>query len=97
MTNLRTTQILQRHPPFCLFGNPFSFFDLLPESQVLVHVVLFGDALPVISDFRALGEFLAPLCIRREAGLVYMRWNVTSRAGICVFEPSPALGISTLP
>lgn len=80
-------QIPQRELPFGFLRQPFGFFHLLPKSQVLVHVVLPRQALPVLPDLMALREFLRPLRVGRKAGLVDMGGNVASHAGIRVFVP----------
>jgi hypothetical protein len=39
----------------------------------------------------ALGKLLGPLCVGREAGLVDVRGDIASDAGISIFEPGAAL------
>lgn len=58
------TQVLDRHFPLALIGDPYGLFDLLLKPQVLIHVVLPSQSLPVSPDFVSLGKLFRPLRIR---------------------------------
>lgn len=79
--------VLNSNFPLALVGQPFCSLYLLLWPKVLVHIMFPRHTLPVVSDLCSLGEFFGPLCVGREARLVYMGRYITSHAGVGIFEP----------
>ena len=77
--------------PFPFLGQPFGLLHFLSRAKVLVHIVLPCNTLPVLSDLISLSEFLRPLGIWRDAGLVYMCRDIAANTGICILKPSASL------
>lgn len=88
---LSRAEIMHLHVPYGFLLVPAQLFDPLGKLQILVHIVLPRQSLPVFPDLAALRELLRPVNVWSEAGLVDVRRNVTSDPWVDVFKPCAAL------
>lgn len=83
--------MLDGNLPFALLRLPFSLLYFLPRAEILIDIVLSRDSLPVVSDLIPLGKFFSPLSIRRNAGLIDMRRDITPNTGVGILKPDSQL------
>jgi hypothetical protein len=85
--HLSALQILQSNLPFGFFRQPFDLLHLLPWPEIFVDMVLPSDPLPILTDLMTLSKLFRPLRVRLESGLIDMRRDIASHAGIRVLKP----------
>lgn len=77
--------------PLRMLFRPSSLDYPVVQLDKSLQLVSFRHRLPVLPNFRSTTIVRTPICLRRKASLVDIRWHITSYAWINVGLPNPSL------